>query len=173
MVAKKMLAPAAAACALLLAPGAASAWPTFTGPGGQPTSPAGVAVVDASGAQTGNADTPALVTLAAAAAGTTNSVAQTNYTSRGVQVGVNLTITTCSVVVNIQGQDAASSAWYTILASAAISSTSFTNLTVYPGAAATTNVSSPQPLPKTWRVQTVLTGGSCAVTGTVGASTIN
>lgn len=122
----------------------------------------------------GNVDTAALITLTAAAAGTTNSPDQTNYNGRGAQVGVNITVdTTCSALINIQGKDVASGQYYTILASAALATAAFTNMTVYPGAAVTANVSIPQPLPRTWRVQAVLTGVSCAVTGTVGASVVN
>lgn len=121
----------------------------------------------------GNADTAALITLAAQAAGTVVSADQVNNSARGVQVGVNLTVaTTVTVTVKIQGKDAASGQYYDILTSVGIVAAGFTNLTVYPGAAATVNVSSPQPLPHIWRVSVGIVGASAAVTGTVGASTI-
>ena len=78
-----------------------------------------------------------------------------------------------TVTVNVQGRDAASGVYYTILSSPGIVATGFTNLTVYPGASTTANASTPQPLPRTWRVQAIVTGGSASVTGTVGASVIN
>lgn len=119
----------------------------------------------------GNIDTAALVTLSAAAAGTTNSSDQTNYNGRGVQIVVDITAATAmTLTVNIQGKDAASGKYYTILASAAFAATGTNQLTVYPGAAVTANVSINQPLPRVWRVQAVVTGTS--VTATVGASVI-
>lgn len=123
---------------------------------------------------TANTDTAALSTFTAAGASTVNSADQTNPNGRGVQIGINLTtMTTATVTVNIQGKDKASGVYYTILSSAALVATGFTNMTVYPGAATTANASSPQPLPRVWRVQTVIVGGSAAVTGTVGASVVN
>jgi hypothetical protein len=80
--------------------------------------------------------------------------------------------TTTSVVINIQGKDAASGKYYTLLSSAAITTAITTVLTLYPGAPSTANVSSPQVLPRTWRVQAVVTGGGSAATATVGASVI-
>ena len=114
-----------------------------------------------------------LLTFTAAAAGTVNSADQINNVGRGVQLGVNFTVnTTCSEVVTIQGKDVASGQYYTLLASAAITTAVFNNYLVYPAAASTANVSANLPLPRTWRVQAVLTGASCAATGTVGASVI-
>lgn len=120
-----------------------------------------------------NQDTAALVTLSAAAAGTTNSADQTNYNGRGVIAVVNISaITTATAVVKIQGKDAASGQYYDLLTSTGLTATGATALTVYPGAAATANVSLPSPLPKTWRVSVTVTGGSASVTATVGASVI-
>src|ERR1051325_4423593 len=84
-----------------------------------------------------NTDLGALVTLAAQGAGTVNSPDQINNScGRGVQIGINLTtMTTATVVVHVQGKDAASGVYYDILVSASLASTGFTNLTVYPGAA--------------------------------------
>ena len=121
-----------------------------------------------------NIDTAALITLAAQAAGTVNSVDQTNYNSRGVKIVFNpATDTTCSSVVTIQGKDAASGVYYTLLAGAAVTNTTPVVYTVYPGITATTNVSASDILPRTWHVSITLTGVSCAVTGTIGASVIN
>ena len=114
-----------------------------------------------------------IVTLSAAGAGTVNGAQQVNYNGRGVQVGINLTtVTTCSVVFNVQNYDTVSGQYYTLLSSAALTTTGFTNLQVYPGVTATANVSLSSVLSRFWRVQAVLTGGSCAVTGTVGSSNI-
>lgn len=124
--------------------------------------------------QTGNLDTAALVTLSAASAGG-NSSDQTNMNGRGVQVGINITAisgTSPTLTVTVQGKDAASGAYYTILASASLNATGFTLLTVYPGAATTANVSTPIPLPRTWRILYAITGTGPSVTATVGASVI-
>jgi hypothetical protein len=120
-----------------------------------------------------NVDTGALVTLAAQGAGTVISTDQANHCGRGVVVVVSLTtMTSATVVVHVQGKDMASGSYYDILVSASLASTGVTVLTVYPGAATTANVSSPQPLPATWRVSAVVTGASAAATGTIGASVI-
>jgi hypothetical protein len=124
--------------------------------------------------QRGNFDTAALQTFAATAAGTTNSADQTNYNGHGVNVVLNLTtVTTATVTVTVQGKDAASGVYYTLLTSAAIATSGTTLLTVYPGTAAVTNLDSNTPLPRVWRVSTTIVGGSAAVTGTIGASVIN
>lgn len=119
----------------------------------------------------GNVNAGALVTLAAQAAGTVNSADQTNYNGRGAQVSVNVSaITTATLTINIQGKDSVSGVYYTLLSSTALATTGLTNLTVYPGVPVTANASTPQVLPRTWRVQAVVTGTS--VTATVGASVI-
>jgi hypothetical protein len=123
-----------------------------------------------------NVDTAALITLAAAGAGTTNSTDQTNYNGRGVQVLANISAFsgTIAVTVNIQGKDAASGTYYNILSSTSLVGTGATNLTVYPGAGVTANVSASMPLPRTWRVQVVSGAGiTPSVTMTVGASVID
>ncbi len=121
-----------------------------------------------------NVDTAALQTLTTAAAGTTNSTDQVNYNGRGLQVGVNITAVSGgqTLTVNIQGKDAASATYYTLLASAALGSVAFTQLTVYPGGLTTANVATPQPLPRVWRVQAVVAGAGTTVTATIGASVI-
>lgn len=123
-----------------------------------------------------NMDTGALVTLSAASAGG-NSADQTNYNGRGLQLGINITAlagTTPTLTVTIQGKDTSSGQYYTLLQSAALNATGYTNLTVYPGAPVTANVSATQVLPRTWRILYAI-GGSAgqAVTATIGASVIN
>lgn len=122
-----------------------------------------------------NSNTAAMLTLTAQGAGTVLGADQSNTQGRGVQVGVNITAltgTSPTVTVTIEGKDTASGAYYTLLASAAIAATGFTLLTVYPGAPSTANVSSPQVLPKTWRVKAVVAGTTPAATATIGASVI-
>lgn len=123
--------------------------------------------------QRGNSDAT-LATLAAASAGA--SIAdQLNGNGRGVQIGINITAitgTTPSLTVTVQGKDVASGVYYTLLASAALTATGFTLLTVYPAAPTTANVSSPQVLPRTWRVTYAIAGTIPAVTATIGASVI-
>jgi len=112
-----------------------------------------------------------LPALAAAAADTFNSADQLNPDSRGVRVTVDVTVaTTTSAVINIQIKDPASGKYVTILSSAAITTVSTTVLTVYPGATAAANAAVSIPLGRVWRVQAVVTGGSSALTATVGAS---
>jgi len=124
--------------------------------------------------QRGNVDAGALVTLAAASAGG-NSADQTNYNGRGLQLGVNITAlagTTPTLTVTVQGKDTASGQYYTLLQSTALAAVGFTNLTVYPGAPAVANVSSPQVLPRTFRVLYAIGGTTPGVTATIGASVI-
>lgn len=121
-----------------------------------------------------NTDTAALVTLASASAGG-NSADLTNVNNRGLKVVVNVTSitgTTPSLTVTIQGKDAASGAYYTLLASAAITAAGTTVLTVYPGQTASANVSANDVLPRTWRVLYAIAGTTPAVSATVGASLI-
>lgn len=113
----------------------------------------------------------ALATLSAASTGG-NSVDQNNAQGRGVVVGVNITAitgTSPTLTVTIQGKDTASGEYYTLLASAALTAVGFTELTVYPGAAVTANVSASLPLPQTWRVSYAVGGTTPAVTATIGA----
>ena len=119
------------------------------------------------------ARTSTLITLAAAGAATFNSADQNNENGRGVHVIVDITVaTTTSVTFKIQGKDPVSAAYYDLLTSAALTGTGTTLLTVYPGLTAATNTVVSQVLPKTWRVNAVVTGASSALTATVGANVI-
>lgn len=125
--------------------------------------------------QESNHDKNSLITLTAQGVGTVNGTDQTNVNGRGVQVGIDITTLTGTgptVTVTIEGKDAASGKYYTLLQSAALSATGFTLLTLYPGAPTTANVSSPQVLPSTWRVKAVVAGTTPAATATIGASVI-
>ena len=123
-----------------------------------------------------NHDKLALLNLVTSAAASSNSADQVNINGRGIQVGVNITAlggTTPTATVTIQGKDAASGVYYTLLQSAALSAAGFTLLTVYPGVAAAANVAASQVLPATWRVLVALGGTAPTVSATVGASLIN
>jgi hypothetical protein len=120
----------------------------------------------------GNVDTAALIT--AAGATTTQATAdQTNYNGRCVKVVLDMTtVGTGSVTPTIQGKDAASGKYYTLLAGAAVV-TNVTNVyTVCPGVTATANVSASDVLPRTWRVNVVANNAN-PTTYTLGASVIN
>ena len=117
-------------------------------------------------------DSAALITHAAAAAGV-SSADQLNPASWGVLIGVNITAitgTTPSLTVIVEGKDVASGVYYPILTSAALTAAGFTLLQVYSGAPNTPNVTANSPLPRTWRVRTVIAGTTPAVTATIGSS---
>jgi hypothetical protein len=119
-----------------------------------------------------NSNTAALITHTAATTGA-SSADQTNLGGAGAQIGVNVTAitgTTPSVTVIIEGKDAASGTYYTLLSSAAITTTGFTLLSLHPGLTPAANTIANQVLPATWRVRTVIAGTTPAVTATVGAS---
>lgn len=118
-----------------------------------------------------------LVTLAAQGAGTINSSDIVNVNGKGVVVGVNTTVDAAgSYTVALQGKDIASGQYYQIAISAGLTTTGFTTIAVYPGIAGT-GATSPYTvainalLPRTWRIQIVVTTGP--ITATIGASVIN
>ena len=122
----------------------------------------------------GNVDTAALLTYAAAAAGS-NGTDQTNYNARGVKLVIDITAltgTSPTLTVTIQGKDAASGKYYTILASTALAAVATTTLEIYPGIIAAANVTAGVTLPRVWRVIATIAGTTPAVTATVGASVI-
>lgn len=121
--------------------------------------------------QRGNIDTAALINASGATTSQTGAD-QTNYNGRGVIAVLDMTNAgTGSVTLTIQGKDAASGKYYTLLAGAAVTSNSTNVYTVYPGAPATANVSANSPLPRTWRVITTANNAN-ACTYKVGASII-
>lgn len=122
-----------------------------------------------------NADSAAIVTLTATAASTVVSADQANLSGKCANVVMDLTTTTtASVVATIQGKDAASGKYYTLLAGAAKTANGTTLMVVCPGTTVAANVATDFPLPKTWRVSVVISdnAGTAAVTGTIGASVI-
>ena len=117
-----------------------------------------------------NLDTNALIALSSQGPGQITSSDQVNTNFRGLILGINLTtVTSASVVVALRGKDAASGQYYTIFQSAALTTVGLTELTVYPGIAAS-GTAFASPLPATWNVQVSITGSSAVVSGTVGAS---
>lgn len=116
--------------------------------------------------------TKTIATLTAAAVGS-NTAMLDNAFWRGVQLSINITAitgTAPTLTVFIEGQDETSGVWHTLLASAALTATGFTLLTLYPGVTVAANVSASQFLPKTWRVRYAIAGTTPAVTATIGAS---
>lgn len=114
------------------------------------------------------------VTVITSAAQTTdvNSSDKTNTNCNGVNVYVNtgsFGVGATLVVATIQGKDPVSGTYYTILASAGLTASTFYVLQVYPGIVGATNTAANAALPKTWRVALTAsawgTGGS-----TVGVS---
>lgn len=113
-----------------------------------------------------------LVTLTAASAGV-NSAVQVNNFYRGVQIGIDVTAitgTTPTLTVTLEGVDPVNGSTFTVLASAALSATGYTTLTVFPAIAATANVSANTILPFNWKIVTAIGGTTPAVTATITAS---
>lgn len=116
-----------------------------------------------------NADLGAVLTGTAATA-SQNTADLENVAHKGVKVILDMTtVGTGSVTVTIQGKDAASGKYYTILAGAAVVTNSTNVYTVFPGAPATANVSANDALPRNWRVL-VTANNANPTTYTVGAT---
>lgn len=118
-----------------------------------------------------NIDTAALISAAGATTSQTGAD-QTNYNGKGIKVVLDMTnVGTGSVTLTIQGKDAASGKYYTLLAGAAVTTNSTNVYTVFPGSTVTANVSANDILPRVWRVITTANNAN-ATTYTVGASVI-
>lgn len=98
---------------------------------------------------------------------------QKNNDYRGLNLLFDITDTagTASVTLTIQGKDAVSGKYYTILAGAAKTAPGSTLMTVYPGCIAAANTVANLPLPKVWRAWLNVPSGD-SVKATVGASLI-
>jgi len=98
--------------------------------------------------------------------GSGNSGVLTNVNQKGVRVGINITVLTAgSLTVTIQGIDpGVPGTPYTILASAALASTAYTPLLVYPGCIGATNSVANAPLPYQWQISWTLVTGPLAAT---------
>lgn len=91
----------------------------------------------------------------------------------GVKVVVDITAvagTAPTLTLVIEYKDPASGKYITLLTSAALGSIATTELTVYPGAAVTANVSASNYVPKTWRARWTVGGtGGPSITAAIGA----
>jgi hypothetical protein len=117
----------------------------------------------------------AAVTLTAQATGTVNSadiqIGTAQGNSAGFNVSVNITaITAGSLTVTVQGKDAASGTYYTLLASAALAATGLTRLQVGPLIAASANLIAQTYIPRTIRISCAVVTGP--VTATIGVSPV-
>lgn len=153
------------------------------GPGGfyKQSDNSGPYSVDSAGnvvplAQPTHSVTTALLTHAAAGAGAVNSDDQTNTRRRGLQLVIDITAitgTSPTLTVTIEGKDAVSGKYYTLLASAALSAAGTNVLRVYPGLTAAANTVANDVLPLTWRVKSVIGGTTPAVTATIAATLLS
>lgn len=115
------------------------------------------------------------VTLLASAArtATPTKVDQTNYNARGIHVVIDVTAdpSTAIITPTIQGLDAVSGRYYTLLAGSAISAVGTTVLRVFPGATAAANTVANDIMPRTFAVDVVHTAAE-SMTYSVGYSLI-
>lgn len=117
-------------------------------------------------------DLGALITLAAAGAGTTLSSDQVNPSSRGVAVIVDITAKsgTIDVVVTIQKKDSASGKYIDVLSSVSLTATGTTVYLMHPDLTAVGNSIAKDILFEVWRVKVVCGAGSTpSCTATIGA----
>jgi hypothetical protein len=112
-------------------------------------------------------------TLTGAVAGTYDSADIDGYNVSRVTCVLNIASKVGTPVAQFQidGKDASSGLYYTLLQSATPLSTTATANAIHVGAGlpATANVSAGLPIPKAWRVRVVITG-TTSMTGTVGCS---
>lgn len=121
----------------------------------------------------GNLDRYAVITFTAQAAGTLVSGDISIPGVRGVNaIMVQTSHTgTPSTTFSIQNKDPVTGQYFTVLTSAAVTADNTpSQLTVYPGAATTTNVSDGRPLSRVWRVSATVAGTTPAVTGSISVS---
>jgi hypothetical protein len=108
-----------------------------------------------------------------ATASTVNLADQTNYFHKGVVVTVDITAisgTSPTFTVTIEGKDAISGKYYTVLASTALNATGTTVMKVYPGLTASANAVANDVLPNVWRVKYTSGGTTPNVTATIAAA---
>lgn len=113
-----------------------------------------------------------ILTHTAAASGTTSGDVELNYSNVSkIAIFINVTAitgTAPTLTVTLQGKSP-QGVYYTLLASAALTTTGLTVLRVYPAAPATANISANDILPETLRISTVIGGTTPAVTATIAA----
>lgn len=109
----------------------------------------------------------------AARTASVNSADLINHNGRGLHLVIDVTAITGapSITVTIQGKDALSGKYYTILAGAAITAVGTTILRVYPGLLAAANLVANDVLPRSFRVS-VVNANADSITYSVGSSTI-
>mgnify|MGYP001600632907 CR=1 FL=1 len=119
----------------------------------------------------GNID--ATILASAARTATTVSADQTNYSGRGLHLVFDITAVpgADTVTLTIQGKDALSGKYYTILAGAAQVATGTIVMRVYPGLVAAANLVANDVLPRTWRASIAHSAAS-SFTYSGGASVI-
>lgn len=110
-----------------------------------------------------------LLASAARTAATVNSPDVNNYQWRGATVYLNVSaFTSGTYTVRIQGKDPVSGLYADICVGTAVGSVSLNKVEVYPGIAASANITCNDTLPRVWRVQ--MTGAtSPSMTFSVGA----
>ena len=116
-----------------------------------------------------------LAAFTAAGAGTTQSALLGTNGAAGVKVVVDITAitgTSPTLQVTIQGRDPASGQNWTILASANLTATGLTVLTVYPSLTAVANLVANDAMPPIFQVQWAIGGTSPQVTATIGVHLI-
>lgn len=118
----------------------------------------------------GNTNNTALASAARTTA--TQSSDLTNYNGKGLHLVIDITAFTAgSITVTIQGKDALSGKYYTILASAALAAVATTVLRVHPGLTAAGNLVANDVIPRTWRVD-VAVGSADSITYSIGYSLV-
>lgn len=140
---------------------------------GLPVAPRPMIMTSADGLDLGcHAETGALLTFAAQAAGV-NSADQINPGQAGIKLVVDITAvgSAPSLVVAIRFKDPTSGKYVTMLTSAAMTAVGTYVLTIYPGIASVANLSLNDVLPRTYRIDCTLSGGT--VTGTIAAILLN
>lgn len=126
----------------------------------------------------GTVDTGALITDTAANGGVSvASTDQTSYNAKAITCvfAQSAHAGTPSIAMNIQGKDAASGLYYTLIQSAVTATVDAGTVVVSVGLGLpnSANVSAGLPIPATWRVDRYITGSSETVTGTIGCSETN
>lgn len=130
-----------------------------------------------------NTDIGALITttIGPAATGTQNSANQTNLDKTGVVCTFKQTASSgsASTTIAIQGFDAATQLWNTLITSSAISGPSATApyaVAVKPGMAVgslpSNYAAQSVPLPRVWRVQVITSGSANSITSVTGCNLI-
>jgi hypothetical protein len=117
----------------------------------------------------------AVVALSAQGVGTVTSANLANFANRGVKVVVDVTAITGTgptLTVKIRGRDSGTGKAYDMLASAALSATGTTVLTVYPGVTASANVAISDVIPPTFFIEAAVAGTGPSVTAKISVNLI-